>query len=144
MSIDLSLAPWTAIEQAVMAIINKVWPDPAAQAEAARKMAELKQTGALAELTANLQIALAQAQTNQIEAAQPNWFRAGWRPMVGWICSMGLLYQFLLQPLLAWGSSVGHFPGPPQIELGSLLTLLMGMLGLGTLRTMENAKGVDQ
>jgi predicted Na+-dependent transporter len=58
------------------------------------------------------------------------------------VCVLGLAYQFLVQPLLAWGSGVWAVPLPPNLDLGDLLTLLGGMLGLGSLRTAEKFKGV--
>jgi hypothetical protein len=63
---------------------------------------------------------------------------------VGWVCVIGLLYTFLAQPLLAWGSGVWSIPVPPQLDMGDLLTLLAGMLGLSVSRTFEKFHGVHK
>ncbi len=87
-------------------------------------------------------IAVAQAATNTAEAQSGNLFNSAWRPSAGYVCVLGLLYQFLLQPVLSWVSGMNHWAMPPLLDLGSLMTLLAGMLGLGTLRTTERLNGV--
>ena len=141
MSIDFT-TPWGAVVNAAMSIIDRVIPDPAAKAAAQAQLMQLTATQELAELKSQTDLALAQIATNTAEATSTNWFTAGWRPGAGWVCVFGLAYQFLLQPLGVWGSGIWHVPSPPQIDLGSLITLLGGMLGLGTLRSMDKAKGV--
>ena len=79
---------------------------------------------------------------NQVEAASSSVFVSGWRPFVGWVCGFGLVYSFIGQPLLAWGSVNWNFTIPPTLDIGTLLTILGGMLGLGSLRTVEKVKGV--
>jgi hypothetical protein len=123
-------------------IIDKVIPDPAAKAEATRKLFEIQQAGELAALDADLKIALKQGDINQEEAKDPGLFKSGWRPGVGWVCLLGLLYTFMAQPLLAWGSSLYGKPAPPVLDLEVLITLLSGMLGLGGFRTFEKLKKV--
>lgn len=88
------------------------------------------------------EIAKAQAEINKVEASSGNWFAAGWRPLAGYVCVLGLAYQFIVQPLVTWVSGINVWPGPPELDLGDLITLLGGMLGLGTLRTTERIKGV--
>jgi hypothetical protein len=123
-------------------IIDKIIPDPAQKAEAKLKLLELQQAGDLKLLDADMQIALAQNETNKVEAADPSLFKSGWRPAVGWVCVFGLAYTFLGQPLIAWGSSAYGVPAPPQLDIGDLFTLLAGMLGLGGFRTFEKFKKV--
>ena len=84
-----------------------------------------------------------QAEVNKVEAANPNVFVSGWRPFAGWVCGAGLAYTFILRPLLPWvvnlfGATV---PELPAIDGDALMTLLFGMLGLGTLRSVEKIKG---
>jgi hypothetical protein len=79
--------------------------------------------------------------TNLEEAKHPSVFVAGWRPAVGWVCTVGLAYEFLLQPLAAWISAIAAVPTPPTLDTQSLITLLGGMLGLGIARTVEGVKG---
>jgi hypothetical protein len=126
----------------VTSIIDKIIPDPQAKAEAKIKLLEMEQAGAFKALDADLQIALAQIGVNKAEAESPDFFRSGWRPAVGWTCVVGLVYTFLLQPLMSWGSAIWHIPVPPVLDMGTLITLLAGMLGLGGFRTFEKVKGV--
>lgn len=123
-------------------ILDRVLPDPAAKAAATLEMFRAQQAGDFKELDNELARDLAQIDVNKTEAASPDFFKGGWRPAVGWVCVLGLLYTFLVQPLLAWASSIWSIPVPPPLDMGTLLTLLGGMLGLGTLRTTERLKGV--
>jgi len=123
-------------------VIDKVWPKKA-EAEAAKvKLFELQQSGELALLAAQTDLSKGQLQVNAVEAANASVFVAGCRPAVGWVCVIGLLYTFLLRPLLAWASGMIDIPEPPMLDMGDLLTLLLGMLGLGGLRTFEKMNGV--
>ncbi|CAB4172756.1 Holin of 3TMs, for gene-transfer release, partial [uncultured Caudovirales phage] len=80
-------------------ILDKVFPDPA-QAEAAKlKLLEMQQNGELAQLAAATDIAKLQIQTNLEEAKSTNWFVAGWRPFVGWVCAVALGYVAVLEPI---------------------------------------------
>jgi hypothetical protein len=99
----------------------------------------------LAEDKLDVQLATGQQEINKIEAANPNMFVAGWRPAVGWICVLGLAYQFLGYPLFCWITAWRHFNGPvpPALPGDVLMTLLFGMLGLGGFRTYEKIKGAD-
>lgn len=121
-------------------LIAKVWPDPAQQAEAQHRLLELQQRGDLAELNAQLQLQLAQIDINKLDA-QGNWFQRGWRPFIGWTGGIGLNYQFLLQPLLAWLSLNVGWQVPPLLDNEVLFGLVVQLLGLGALRTYERAKG---
>lgn len=85
---------------------------------------------------------LAQTEVNKIEAASASVFVSGWRPAVGWCCVLGLAYAFLIQPLCAWAAAIGQFPAPPPLDLGVLMQLLVGMLGLAGFRSWEKQKGV--
>ncbi len=123
-------------------ILDKVLPDPAAKAEAQYRLLQLQQTGELSALSAELQLAQGQIETNKIEASSADPFVRRWRPAVGWICCLGLAYQFLLAPVLGWVSPILSLPLPPQLNLGDLFTLLAGLLGLSGLRTAEKFKGV--
>jgi hypothetical protein len=84
------------------------------------------------------EIALAQIEVNK-EEAKGNFFQSGWRPATGWICVVGFAVNFLLSPL-------AHAVGVviPQADLSVMLPVLMGMLGLGGLRTLERTKGVGK
>jgi hypothetical protein len=123
-------------------ILDKVIPDPAARDAAKIRLIELQQAGDLAALTAQTDLARGQLAVNQVEAASSHVFVSGWRPAIGWVCMLGLLYSFVLQPLFSpicfklFGTVL------EVIDMGQLMTLLLGMLGLGGLRTFEKVKGV--
>ena len=86
---------------------------------------------------------LAQIEVNKAEAASKNMFVAGWRPSVGWICSIAMAYHFIVQPFLLFILNAnGVDVDLPEFEFAQLSTILMGMLGLGGLRTYEKMKGV--
>lgn len=93
------------------------------------------------QIGAQLEIAKQQNDVNKIEAADPSLFKSGWRPFSGWCCGMGLAYQFLALPLLSWLAVAKGWPIPPPLDVELLMTLLFGMLGLGSLRTVERIKG---
>ena len=88
---------------------------------------------------------LAQVEVNKVEAASQNMFVAGWRPFVGWTCGVALLYHFLLLPLLHFIlRATGNEVELPEFDFSHLSTILMGMLGLGGLRTYEKLRGVSR
>ena len=88
---------------------------------------------------------LAQLEVNKAEAAHKNTFVAGWRPFVGWVCGVALAYHFILAPLLQFGFALAGLDQElPEFEFSQLSTVLMGMLGLGGLRTFEKMKGVSR
>ena len=88
---------------------------------------------------------LAQVEVNKVEAASKSMFVAGWRPFVGWTCGLALMYHFLLSPLLQFIlRASGIEVELPEFEFAQLSPSLMGMLGLGTLRTYEKLRGVSR
>lgn len=135
---------WPVLIPAITSILDKLIPDPAQAAEAKLRAIELAQRGDLAELDAELKLALGQLEVNKVEAASTDLFRGGWRPAAGWMCVAGLAYQFLVQPLLPWlltVAGVQNVPPLPPIETEPLLVLLLGLLGLGTQRMFERIRG---
>lgn len=124
-------------------IINKFIPDPAQKAQAAYQMAQLQQQTAFKELDAQIAEIQSQTDTNKAEATSTSIFVAGWRPFVGWVCGCGLAYQYLVDPLISWVAAIEHWPLPPSLDLSTLITMLGGMLGFGTMRTVEKIKGVN-
>lgn len=98
----------------------------------------------LAEKQAN-ELAIAQTAVNKQEAAHRSVFVAGWRPFIGWTCGVSLCWHFVLVPMLMWVDAwVGLGFTPVRFDMDSLTTILMGMLGLGGLRTYEKTKGVSR
>ena len=88
---------------------------------------------------------LAQIEINKAEATHKSIFVAGWRPACGWICSIALLYHFVIQPIIVFGlSTAGYSYDLPSFDMSSLMTVLMGMLGLGGLRSFEKSKNLTK
>ena len=91
------------------------------------------------------ELAKGQLDVNKVEAAHKNLFVAGWRPAVGWVCCIGMAGNFLIIPLanfaLALSSSTITIP---LIETSEMMPVLMGMLGLGAMRTVEKTKNVQR
>ena len=79
-----------------------------------------------------------QAEINKIEAQHRTIFVAGWRPFIGWVCGFALAYNFILRDLLVW--FIGPEQVPPALQMEHLMTVLIGMLGLGGMRTFEKFK----
>lgn len=118
-------------------IIEKVIPDPAAKAQAEIELFKLKQAGDFKALDAEIESLRSQSKINEIEAGSSSLFVSGWRPAAGWVCVLGLLYQFIIRPLAI---GIGGFALPGIEDV--LMELLFGMLGLGGFRTMEKLRNV--
>jgi hypothetical protein len=124
-------------------VLDKIIPNTAAReaakAEIALKLAE-QETELLKLFT---QVDTGQLEINKEEAKSNSLFVSGWRPAVGWICAFGCAWAFVLKPVLDWGIAVtGRAVTLPVFQTGELMSLLLGLLGMGTLRTYEKFKGV--
>lgn len=109
-------------------------PSPEKIAEINTKLVELENLGMQA-----------QSRINEVEAANTNVFVSGWRPFIGWICGFGLGTKFIFIPIGVWVCSLLDItPIVPVIETGELMTLILGMLGLGGLRTFEKFTGSNK
>jgi hypothetical protein len=134
---------WPALIPVLGSLMDKLFPDPAAAAEAKVKVMEMAQRGDLAQLDADLKLATGQQEVNKAEAANSSLFVSGWRPFVGWVCGAAFAYKFVLAPALAFLlTSLGHPITLPVLDFTEMSTVLLGMLGLGGLRTVEKIKGV--
>ncbi len=89
---------------------------------------------------------LAQLEINKAEAASGSLFKGGWRPFVGWTCGIAFAYHFVFQPLLIFVFAyIGlETPDLPEFDVGTLLPVLGGMLGIGGLRSYEKTKGLTK
>ena len=120
-------------------VLDRFFPDKEKAAEAQRAI-----ESALLENAA--QINLAQIEVNKAEAQHRTIFVAGWRPFIGWVCGIALAWHFVGVPVtiffIAWAGA--EVPELPAFDMNSLMTVLMGMLGLGGLRTFEKMKGLTQ
>ena len=116
---------------------TKLIPDPNARAEAEEHM----QSQMLTALTGLVQGQLA---INAKEAEHGSIFVAGWRPAIGWICGIALGWNYIVQPIISWlAFAFGvDLAEAPRLDTAELTTILLGMLGLGGLRTYEKRLGV--
>ena len=92
------------------------------------------------------ELAKGQLEINKAEAASSSVFKGGWRPFIGWTCGAAYAYHFVLQPFLLFAVAMFglDIPALPEFDMSSLMTVLMGMLGLGGLRTFEKQKGLTK
>lgn len=137
--------PLTALFEAGKMAIERIWPDPIKRAEEVRKLEELHQTGDLARLDAQVKLLIGQIEINKIEAANSSRFVSGWRPFVGWIGGFAFGYSTILEPFMRFIAVVffeykGEFP---VINDELTIQVLLGVLGLGIMRSMDKKNGVD-
>jgi hypothetical protein len=117
-------------------IIQRVFPDPAQAAQAQLELLKLQQNGDLAAITGQMDI-------NKIEAASSSVFVSGWRPFCGWVCGLGLGYVSILEPIARFTAKMSGYEGEfPAIDTSLTMQILMGMLGMGGLRSLDKIKGV--
>ena len=112
-------------------ILDKFIPDADVKQKIAQELATMSEKHIH-------EIAKAQIEVNK-EEAKGNWFQSSWRPATAWVCVAGFAVNFLISPLLApFGIDV------PQADTSTMLPVLMGMLGLGGLRSYEKTKGLTK
>lgn len=132
----MPIDPLTSIFELGKSVIERIWPDANKRAEEMRKLEELKQEGELAKLDAHVKLLVGQMEVNKIEAAHKSLFVAGWRPFIGWVCGFGLVYNVIVSPFIDIWFDI------PKVDVSALYPVLMGMLGIGGMRTVEKIKGV--
>jgi hypothetical protein len=132
---------WLELVPALSKLLDKIIPDPQAREIAKLELLKAENTQLLQEMQLALQVDQSQTQINQIEAASADLFVSGWRPFIGWVCGSAFAYHFIVQPILAFCiANAGGKVVLPQFEMNELSTVLMGILGLGSLRTLEKIK----
>ena len=118
-----------AISGLADAVINKIWPD--------KSEAEKQQ------LAAAVMVVQGQLDINRVEAANPSVFVSGWRPAIGWVCGAACAWNWIgLKIALFVVAYLGHELKMQPADTAEMLPILMGMLGLGGLRTVEKVQGV--
>lgn len=91
------------------------------------------------------ELAKGQLEVNKVEAAHKSLFVAGWRPAIGWICGLGMASNFILIPMANFVLALtGSAIVVPLLDTGEMMPVLMGMLGLGAMRTYEKKQGVQR
>ena len=117
------------VAELINTAINKIWPD--------KSEAEKQQ------LAAAVMVVQGQIDTNKVDAANPSVFVSGWRPFIGWVCGAACAWNWVGLPVVAMALKVYQIEMPlSPANLSEMLPVLMGMLGLGALRTVEKIKGV--
>jgi hypothetical protein len=133
---------WPTLIPLLGNILDKLFPDPKAAADAKLEVMRLAQTGELAQLDADVKLAVGQMEVNKSEASNSSLFVSGWRPAVGWCCAAAFGFKFIGGPLLIVVMQLaGHPITLPEFDYTEMSTILLGMLGLGGLRTVEKVKG---
>jgi hypothetical protein len=116
-------------------LIDRLWPDPAQRDAAKLELLKMQQSGDLAIITGQLEV-------NKEEAKSASVFVSGWRPFIGWVCGMACAWNWIGLPVVKAGLLVaGHGLDLRPADLTEMLPVLMGMLGLGGLRTIEKLNG---
>ena len=130
---------------AAQSLIERFFPDPEKKAVAQLELLKMQQTGELANLAAETDLAKLQVQVNLEEAKSTNWFVAAWRPFIGWICGFGLAYVSIIEPLARFSAQGWfHYTGSfPIIDTTITMQVLLGMLGLAAARTVEKVRNVE-
>jgi hypothetical protein len=123
----------------VTGLLDKVIEDKDQKAQLAHELATMADRHAQ-------DLALAQIEVNKAEASSGSLFKGGWRPFIGWVCGGAFAYHFVLQPVIVFGVLTAgiDLPPLPEFDMASLMTVMMGMLGLGGLRTYEKQKGITK
>lgn len=124
-------------------ILDKIFPDPAQKAQAQLELLKQQQAGEFKEMDMALAEMQAQTDVNKIEAANPEVFVSGWRPFIGWVCGSAFAINFVIGPMGEWiallAGKSAHFP---TLDVATMMPVLLGMLGIGGMRTYEKFKGV--
>lgn len=130
---------WQALIGPVTGLLDKFIEDKDQKAALAHEIATMAERHAQ-------ERAMAQVETNKVEAAHRSIFVAGWRPFIGWTCGISLAWHFVLSPVVVFVTAwIGiEMPDLPTFDMDSLMTVLLGMLGLGGLRTFEKHKGLSR
>lgn len=123
----------------VTGILDKFIEDADQKAALAHEIATMSQRHAQ-------ELALAQVNVNAAEAASGSIFKGGWRPFIGWVCGVAFFYHFVGNPIALFIIALTgtEIPPLPEFDMGTLLTVLGGMLGIGGLRTYEKQKGLTK
>ena len=139
--VGTAASPQASIVDAAKGIIGMFKLDPTKKAELEAQLTaeniDLEKTQ-LAGVIAQLQ---GQLDTDKAEAASKSVFVAGWRPWIGWVCGSAFAWAYVLQPFCAFALSAFHVQVMlPTLDLSEMMPVLLGMLGLGGLRTYEKVQ----
>ncbi len=120
-------------------VVGRFLPEDKEAAEKAKREIESNLTEHLAKID------LAQLEINKAEGQHRSIFVAGWRPFIGWTCGFALAYTYVLQPMASFIlGQTGYLIQLPEVDMTLMMPVLLGMLGLGGLRTFEKFKKVSK
>lgn len=137
-----------SVAETAKILVDRLVPDPARRDEAQRELEAVITARETAIQTTIQQQNEAQNAINLAEAQGNDRFSSRWRPAAAWVCVAALAYQYLFAPIVTWmGALVGvalgfAFPAPPTLVMTDLWPVLIGLLGLGGMRTYERTTGV--
>ena len=115
----------------VSGLLDKFIEDKDQKAALAHEIATMSEKHAHEALKGQLEV-------NKVEAAHHSVFVSGWRPCIGWVCALGLFYNVILANIL------GIWVDVPEVDTTLLVPVMMGMLGIGAMRSYEKVKGVSR
>jgi hypothetical protein len=117
-------------------LLDKVIPDKDAREKAQAELIKAAQDQ-------DFQLALAQIKVNEEEAKSDSLFKSGWRPSIGWTCSVAFILHFVAFPIINFVIvALGYKEVVISFDMATLMTVLGGLLGIGGLRTYEKIKGI--
>ena len=120
-------------------VVGRFLPEDKEAAEKAKREIESNLTEHLAKID------LAQLEINKAEGQHRSIFVAGWRPFIGWTCGFALAYTYVIQPMASFIlGQTGYLIQLPEVDMTLMMPVLLGMLGLGGLRTFEKFKKVSK
>jgi hypothetical protein len=127
----MSLTGLGEVAELANTVVNKIWPDKSEQEKA--------------ELVAAVQLVNGQLDINKAEATNPNVFVSGWRPFIGWVCGIACAWNWIgisvvSTALTIWGRPIVL----KTADVSEMMPVLLGLLGLGALRTYERVKDVHR
>jgi hypothetical protein len=124
---------------AVTDVIGRFLPEDKEKRAAAEREIEKQLATHLAKID------LAQLEVNKQEAANRNIFVSGWRPFIGWSCGIAMCYAYIIQPITIFVlAQTGNLVSLPTLDLSEMMPVLLGMLGLGGLRSFEKYKKISK
>lgn len=143
----LGLEPGTAASnpQAVISAVANMTPDTAvalARIDADLKM-KLADTN-IAIIQAQVASDAAQIAVNAAEAAGGSFYNSGWRPAVAWICVVAFGLNYIVNPLIAQFLVLigAEIPIVAAFDMATMMPVLIGLLGLGGMRSYEKVQGI--
>ena len=123
-------------------VLDRVWPDPAQKAAIALELSKMQQAGEFKELDAAVQLAQMQATVNAAEASSGDPFASRWRPFIGWVCGLAFGWNWIGLPIARLACELaGHPVVLSPADMSEMMPVLLGMLGLGALRSYDKTKG---